>query len=189
MTYTIYITVGMAAIGWLIAIWKTVVANNYKKEAVIFENRLMIYNEYFEKIDGINERLMLDYQEFVGVKVNQIFSQILTDPGGSSLAIIELQEALSQMHNKAAKNINQSTQELQKLRFIASKKTLAILDEYKTLAESQINKIPEILKSIDMQNFTNIDVEKNQELKNISERLIKTRNDLEKQMRADLGLD
>lgn len=188
LSNTLIITIIIAFIGWAIAIWKTIIANKYKKSAVIFENRLKIYNEYFEKIDGINERLMIDFQELLGLKVNQVYKAILTDPNNSSHALIDMQEALSQMQIKSTKNINQANQELQKLRFIASTKTLIILDEYKTLAESQINKISELLGTIDFRKFTNFDTEKNMELKTIGERLITLRNELENQMRADLGI-
>jgi hypothetical protein len=179
----------IAFIGWLIAIWQTIIANKNKKSAVIFENRLQIYNEYFNKIDNINERLMIDFHEFIGPKVSQVYKAILTNPNNSSQALIEMQEALSQMQLKSTKNINQATQELQKLRFIASKKTLEILDEYKKLAESQINKIAELLGTIDFRNFTTFDPEINNDLKAIGERLIELRNNLEKQMRDDLGID
>ena len=49
------IPIVIAGIGWIIAIWQTINAKRNKKDAVIFENRLQIYNEYFKKIDDIND--------------------------------------------------------------------------------------------------------------------------------------
>ena len=121
-TITAFLT---AIIGWAIALWKTVVANKYKKDSVVFENRLKIYNEYFEKLDNINDRLIVDFQEFVGPTVARVYHVILTDPTNSAGALLDMQAALSQILQKTSKNINQSNQELQKLRFIASKKNLA----------------------------------------------------------------
>ena len=183
------VTLIIAAIGWIIAIWQFIVANKHKKSAIIFENRLKVYNEYFEKIDDINDRLKIDFQEYIGPTINQVYEKILSDPENSNQALIEMQSALSDMINKASKNINQTTQELQKLRFIASKKTLKILNEYRDLAQSQVQMIPEVLKTIDIYESRNFDTRENENLKNIGYKLIEIRNELEKQMRIDLGIN
>jgi len=188
LDFTIIIPIFLALVGWSIAVWQTINANRNKKDAVIFENRLKIYNEYFKKIDDINGRLMIDFQEFIGPTVGQVFEKILTDPENSSNEIIKMQSALSDMISKSSKTITQTTQELQNLRFIASRKTLKILDDYNKLAESQINILPEILATIDFSNLQNFDLNKNINLKESGKRLIETRDKLEKQMREDLGL-
>ncbi len=57
---TIIVTGSIAVIGWIIAIWQFRIANRLKKTSIVFENRLKVYNEYFHKIDDINDRLMID---------------------------------------------------------------------------------------------------------------------------------
>lgn len=178
----------IAVVGWVIAIWQTINANRNKKNAIIFENRLKIYNEYFKKIDDINERLMVDFQDFIGPTIGKVFDKILNDPENSTTELLNMQQALSDVISKSAKTITQTTQELQNLRFIASQKTLKILDEYKILAESQLNILPEILTTIDFSQVQNFDISMNNDLKEIGQKLIETRNRLEKQMREDLGL-
>ena len=178
----------IAVAGWIMAIWQFVVANKHKKSAIIFENRLKVYNEYFEKIDDINDRLMIDFQEYIGPTINQVYEKILTDPENSNQALIEMQKALGDMISKASKSINQTTQELQKLRFIASKKTLKILNEYRDLAQLQVQMLPEVLKTVNIHESQNFDTRENENLKSIGHRLIETRNELEKQMRIDLGI-
>ena len=186
---TILSTVTIAVIGWVIAIWQFRVANRLKKTSLVYENRLKVYNEYFHKIDDINDRLMIDFQEFIGPTVNKVYAQILTDPENSNQSLIEMQEALSKIISNSSKTINETTQELQKLRFMASKKTLKILNEYRDLAQSQINIIPELLGTINTNSFQNFDVSQNQELVKVGQKLIETRNALEQQMRKDLDID
>ncbi|WPP49490.1 hypothetical protein [Catalinimonas niigatensis] len=187
--FTILVTIIIAVIGWVIAIWQFRVANKLKKTSLVYENRLKVYNEYFHKIDDINDRLMIDFQEFIGPTVNKVYAQILTDPENSNQSLIEMQNAMSKILSRSSKTITQATQELQKLRFIASKKTLKILDEYKDLAQSQINIIPELLGSINVNSFQNYDALRNQQLIAIGQKLIETRDALEKQMRKDLDID
>lgn len=189
MDIKILFPIVIAVVGWIIAIWQTINANRNKKDAVIFENRLKIYNEYFKKIDDINGRLMIDFQDFIGPTIGEVFEKILKDPENSTTEIIKMQGALSDMISKSSKTITQATQELQNLRFIASQKTLKILDEYKILAESQVNILPEILATIDFSRNQNFDLGMNNNLKEVGQKLLETRNLLEKQMREDLGLD
>ncbi|RLD57085.1 MAG: hypothetical protein DRJ01_14325, partial [Bacteroidetes bacterium] len=124
---TIIVTLLIAIVGWIIAIWQFRIANRNKKSSIVFENRLNIYNEYFNKIDDINERLMIDFDEYLGPTIKNIYKTIINDPENSNHALIDLQTALSEITRKTSKTISQTTQELQKLRFIASKKTLEIL--------------------------------------------------------------
>ncbi len=182
------ITIALAFLGWVIAIWQSIVAFKQKKKSVVFENRLQIYNDYFQKIDDINERLMIDFQEFIGPTITNFLIQVLRDPESSDQLIIELQKATSEVTIKASKTISQSEQELQKLRFIASEKTLMILDKYRDLAKSQIDLLSEVFETIDIQNFQNFDASQNQRLVSVGENLIQTKNELELQMRKDLGI-
>jgi len=182
------ITIVLAVIGWGVAIWKSYVAHQHKKDSVIFENRLEIYNKYFQKLDDINERLMIDFQEFMGPTIQNFYVQILEDPENSNQALIELQQSLSEVQLKASKTISQAEQELQKLRFIATEETLEILDRYKNLANLQLKKMEDVLGSIDIQEFQNFDADENQELVEIGNELIATKNNLESQMREDLGI-
>lgn len=189
MDLALLITILISVVGWIIAIWQTINANKNKKSAVIFEKRLRIYNEYFKKIDDINDRLMIDFQEFIGPTINEVYKSILKNPENSSESIINMQQELSKLLSKSSKTITQSTQELQNLRFISTQKTLKILDDYKSLAESQINIIADTLNTINCANFHNFDLNKTNRLKEIGEKLISTRNLLEKQMREDLQLN
>ncbi len=188
MELKIIIPIVVALIGWVIAIWKTIIINKYKKSSVVFENRLKIYNEYFRKIDNINERLMIDFEKYLGPTINKVFESIMTDPENSNHSIINMQKELSNIQTKSMKTINQANEELQQLRFIASSKTLSILNEYKKLAYSQIKLIPDVLATINMFEFQNINIDENSKIKLIGQKLIDTRNELEKQMRKDLGI-
>lgn len=187
--YTLIVTASIAIIGWVVAIWQFRVANKLKKRSIIFENRLKIYNEYFHKIDDINDRLMIDFQKFIGPVMTNLYERILKEPDNSNDAMIEMQQALAKMTSDSAKTVNETAHELQKLRFIASKKTLQILDEYKALAQSQIEIIPDLLQSINIQEFENYDTNQNEKLRQVGMKLIETRNSLERQMRKDLDLD
>lgn len=182
------ITIALGIVGWCLAIWQSVVAYKHKKESVLFENRLKIYNDYFQKIDDINERLMIDFQEFIGPTISNFLINVLQNPESSDDLIIELQKATSEVTIKASKTISQSEQELQKLRFIATEKTLSILDRYRDLAKSQLDLISEVFGSIDIQKFQNFDASQNQKLVAVGQNLIETKNELELQMRKDLGI-
>lgn len=46
------ITIFLGFVGWAIAIWQSIVAFKHKKDSVVFENRLQIYNEYFQNFDS-----------------------------------------------------------------------------------------------------------------------------------------
>lgn len=185
---TLIVTTSIAIFGWIIAIWQFRTANSLKKKSAVFEQRLKIYNEYFHKIDDINERLMIDFQEYIGPTINKVYSTIILDPDNSDNAIIEMQSALSDIISKTSKTLNQTTEELQKLRFIASKKTLNILNKYKELAQSQISIIGDVFGSININKMQNFDANENQQLKLVGQKLLATRNELEKQMRNDLGI-
>ncbi|MEX0597568.1 MAG: hypothetical protein WD512_13840 [Candidatus Paceibacterota bacterium] len=186
---TLIVTALIAIIGWIIAVCQFRIANKLKKRSIIFENRLKIYNEYFHKIDDINDRLMIDFQEFIGPIMTNLYEKILKEPDNSNDALVEMQKALAKITSDSAKTVNETSNELQKLRFIASKKTLQILDEYRSLAQSQIDIIPDLLGSINIQEFENYDTNQNEELKKVGVKLIETRNALEKQMRKDLNID
>lgn len=185
---TLVTTLSIAVVGWIIAIWQFKVANRLKKKSVVFEQRLKIYNEYFHKIDDINERLMIDFQEFIGPIINKVYSTILLDPENSNQALVEMQSALTDVIAKSSKTLSQTTEELQQLRFIASKKTLSILDDYKKLAQSQTNSISDLFGTIDINQLQNYNANDNEQLKIIGQKLIFTRDLLEKQMREDLGI-
>ncbi len=185
---TLITTLLVALIGWFIAIWQFRVASGLKKKSVVFEQRLKIYNEYFHKIDDVNERLMIDFQEFIGPIMNKVYSTILLDPENSNQALVEMQAATTDVIAKTSKTLSQTTGELQLLRFIASKKTLIILDNYKILAQSQITSLSDLFGSIDVNKLQNYNADDNEHLKAIGEKLISTRNLLEKQMREDLGI-
>ncbi|MFX0202833.1 MAG: hypothetical protein ACFFCW_42555 [Candidatus Hodarchaeota archaeon] len=185
---SIKITIIIALVGWLIAIWQTILAIRNRKSSVVFENRLKIYNEYFKKIDGINERLTIDFAEFIGPVLNQFYEKILTDPENINDKLIDLQRAAGNIITKSSATIMQATQELQTLRFIASNKTLEILNDYKRLAESQTKIVSELFGSINISNFQSYDINRNSTLKEVGTQLLETRDKLEKQMRDDLGL-
>ncbi len=185
---TLVTTLSIATVGWIIAIWQFKVANRLKKKSVVSEQRLKIYNEYFHKIDDINERLMIDFQEFIGPVISKVYSTIILDPENSNQALVEMQSALTDIIAKSSKTLSQTSEELQQLRFIASKKTLGILNDYKNLAQSQINSISNLFGTIDINQLQNYNANDNEQLKIIGQKLISTRNLLEKQMREDLGI-
>lgn len=182
------ITIILAIIGWSVAIWQSIVAYKHKKASVIFENRINIYNDYFQKIDGINERLMIDFQEFIGPTIHDFLKKVLENPNGSNQYILELQKALDEVQIKASKTISQAEQELQKLRFIATERTLEILNRYRDLAKLQLECMCDVYESIDLQNHQSFDVDQNQKLVQVGKDLISTKNELEKQMKKDLGI-
>jgi len=186
---TLIVTLSIALIGWIIAVWQFIVANKLKRTSVVFEHRMKIYNEYFHKIDDINERLMIDFQEFIGPIINKVFSTILMEPENANEALVEMQSGLTHVISKCSKTLTQTSEELQQLRFISSKKTLQILDSYKELAQSQINLISDLFSSIDVNQLQNYNANDNEQLKLIGQKLIVTRNNLEKQMREDLDIN
>lgn len=181
-----WITIVIAIIGWSVAFWKIKAVHKLEKESVIFENRLRIYNEYFQKLDEINEHLRIDFEEFAGSTINKLLAKILRDEGNYENTIFELQEALNDIQIKATKTMSESEQELQKLRFIASADTLGILDNYRKLAKKQLDQLTNIYGSVDIQNFQNFDRIENEKLKEIGEELREAKNELEIQMRKDL---
>jgi len=175
-------------IGWLIAIWQSIVVLRISKKSSLFQKRIEIYNNYFQKLDEINDKLSIDYQEYFGPFINNIYTKILENPDNSNSFLNELQQGLSSMFQKSMKTIQHSTQELQTLRFIASKKTLLILDEYKCLAESQTEIIGEIFSTIDIYSQNALEIAGNQKLIDVSTNLVQLKNKLESQMREDLGI-
>lgn len=178
----------IAFIGWAIAFWQAILAYKRRKSAIIFENRLEIYNEYFRKLDSINESLTIDFSNFIGPAINQILVKILSEPEKANETMIELHKAASDIISKSANTISKTNQELQTLRFIASEKTIKILNEYKELAGSQAKIISELFNSLNISSFQSFDINKNSILKEIGKKLLLTKDKLEKQMRADLGL-
>jgi hypothetical protein len=183
-----YLAFSIAFFGWTFGFVQLRIANKHKKESAIFDKRLSIYNEYFQKLDQINDRLMIDAKEFMGDTMQSIYKGILQDPENITEHLIELNSKFSEITAKASKNMNQAFNEISTLRFIATKRTLAILNEYRALGKMQQESLSKVIGSIDLRNGGAINPEYNQELIDIGNKLIETKDKLEAQMRKDLNV-
>ena len=189
MDLELLIAIIVALIGWIIAIVKIRIAKKNKISTTIFEKRLSIYNEYFTKLDSINENITIDAEEYLQPVLNDLYDGIISNPESAGEHLIKLSKEMNEFTRKAGKSMNQAHSELNTLRFISTEKTREILNEYRTLSKMQLDALNDLYKTINLFDKDNlINPDANSKLKEIGKELELIRDKLEIQMRKDLGV-
>ena len=173
--------------GWLIAF-----INNSRNH--IRNIRLQIYQESLAKLDELNALISRDFvSSFINNQISYL-QRLIQDPSSAKDYLASIIKNVYEEMSKLINLINKAFTEFEKLRLVASKKTLVILNCYRELAMQQARDFTEILEALKSGHisggkYITSEMKTTLYARDQSEKIKNMRTELENQMRKDIGTD
>ncbi len=145
MTTELWITIGIALIGWTWAIAQFFYKRRWQKKDIIATRRYDAYSQYIRKCEEISENVRKDPQAIFDI-VPDSFTRILT--GDKDNALIELNEQLLDYVRRSASSLSIVNQESTSLLLIASKELSEKIKEQKNLTTDFSNELQNCLNKV-----------------------------------------
>lgn len=174
-----------AAVGWVVVLADRI---RHRKRSV----RISVYQESLSKIDELHAKISRDFTSDFLSEMPSFYQSILESKGDAVGPLSSFLKHTYERMTSLVESINISFSELNKLRLVASPRTLSLLDKYRALSIQQANQFSTVLDSFKRGQITGgAVVDQNMQIsdsaKKLSTEIASARQKLEKQMRADIG--
>lgn len=150
MTTELWITIGIALIGWTWAIAQFLYKRRWQKKDMIATRRYDAYSQYMRKCEEINENMRKDPQAIYGI-TNDFISKILNgNPEEIDAALIKFNQHILDYIQRSCSSLFIVNQEINTLLLIASEDLLKKLNEQKKLTTDFNNELQNCLNKINV---------------------------------------
>ena len=150
MTTELWITIGIALIGWTWAIVQVLYKRRWQKKDMIAARRYDAYSQYIRKCEEISENMRKDPQAIFDI-VQDSFTRILKgDKDERDNALIELNKQLLDYVRRSASSLSIVNQESTPLLLIASKELSEKIKEQKNLTADFSNELQNGLNKVNI---------------------------------------
>lgn len=159
MTIELWITIGIAVIGWTWAIAQFLYKRKWQRKDMLATRRYDAYSQYMRKCEEINENIRKDPNTIFDIVENS-YTKILKGSSQEELnnAVIELNQQMLDYIRRISAPLSIVNQELNVLLLIASKELVEKLEEQKSLITDLNNEMQNCLNKINVKDGTSFQV-------------------------------
>lgn len=136
MSTELIITIGIAVVGWIIAIWQTIDKRKHSKEEAIRQRKFEAYSRFMVKCDTLFAKIRKTPQEVIGeMVVDSVKALANREATSEQVAEVVIGKGLVKMLKDITEPMYEINSELSSLKLVASQEMLAMIDELQDLSE------------------------------------------------------
>ena len=189
MTTELWITIGIAIIGWGWAIIQVIYKRKWQKKDALASRRYDAYFQYMRKCEEISENMRKDPQTIYNV-IQEFVTKILNGNNEESNdAVIEFNQQLLDYLKRSCSLLTIINQELNSLLIIASKELLEKVVEQKNLIIDFSNEMQNCLNKINIKDSNTFQILNTIGQENRWSRLSSLNNEIITIMRKEIGVE
>lgn len=189
MTTELWITIGIAIIGWGWAIIQVIYKRKWQKKDALVSRRYDAYFQYMRKCEEISENMRKDPQAIYNVAQEFVTKILNGNNEESNDAIIEFNQQLLDYLKCSCSLLTIINQELNSLRIIASKELLEKVVEQKNLIIDFSNEMQNCLNKINIKDSNTFRILNTIGQENRWSRLSSLNNEIITVMRKEMGIE
>lgn len=147
-----YFIIGIAILGWLWAIIQFTLNRKYQKSDKALDKRFEVYSNFMNKVDEMSMSMRTDPKMIYGIQTDLMAELLSGDEERTNNALLKFNQDLLEMTKSSLQPMMIVSQELNKLKLVASENLLPKIVEYKTITDDYTNEFQAILGKISFSN-------------------------------------